>query len=231
VPVGILTGQRSFGESLRYRPELGVRIAVVDRASGEARWLSADPFMLFHVANAWEEGDDVVVDVCAFPDASIMRTIEDVMGGDTPEPARAYLERLRIPHAGSVRRSRLSKIALEFPRVADRVLSKEHTRVYGVSWADDADFIARPAVIDVGTGEEQVAPLGLAEYAGECVPVTKHGASSKKDVWLLTLVLDGASSTTELRVLDGADLAAPPVATARLPHAVPFGFHGNFVAS
>ena len=42
-------------------------------------------------------------------------------------------------------------------------------------------------------------------------------------------MLDAQARSTELRVLDGADIAAPPVATVRLPHAVPFGFHGNWV--
>jgi carotenoid cleavage dioxygenase-like enzyme len=43
-------------------------------------------------------------------------------------------------------------------------------------------------------------------------------------------VLDGASRATELRVLDAADLAAPPVARVPLPHVVPLGFHGNWVS-
>jgi len=61
------------------------------------------------------------------------------------------------------------------------------------------------------------------------VPVARRGARDESDVWLLTLVLDAQARSTELRVLDGADIAAPPVATVRLPHAVPFGFHGNWV--
>jgi beta,beta-carotene 9',10'-dioxygenase len=89
VPLGLVLGQQSFGESLRYRPELGVNIAVVDRATGETRWSRTDPFMMFHTVNAWDERDDVVLDVCAYPDARIMRTIEDVMVGDTPQAARA----------------------------------------------------------------------------------------------------------------------------------------------
>jgi all-trans-8'-apo-beta-carotenal 15,15'-oxygenase len=229
VPVGIMLGQRSFGESLRYRPELGVQIAVVDRATGDARWVAADHFMMFHVANAWDEADDVVLDVCAYPDGRIMRTIHDVMAGDEPAPARAWLERVRVPHAGAVVRTRLSRTPLEFPRVKGSALCAEHTRVYGVSWTVDGDFIARPTAIDVRTGEATVAPFGPAEYAGECVPVSKPGASSERDVWLLTLVLDGASRATELRVLDGADVKAPALATVRLPHVVPFGFHGNWV--
>jgi len=230
VPLGLLFGQRSYAESLRYRPELGVSIAVVDRASGETRWWKTDPFMMFHTVNAWDDGDDLVIDVCAYPDASIMRTIEDVMAGDTPQPARAYLERLRLASAGYVTRARLSDVAIEFPRVAGRARMKEHRKVYGVAWADDREFISQPAVLDTVTGKAELAPMSAAEFAGECVPVSKAGATSESDVWLVSLVLDGASRTTELRVFDGADVAAPPVATARLPHVVPLGFHGNWTS-
>ena len=72
IPVGLTLGQRSFAESLRYRPELGVDVVVVDRATGETRWLRTEQFMMFHTVNAWDDGDDVVVDVCAYPDGGIM---------------------------------------------------------------------------------------------------------------------------------------------------------------
>ena len=67
------------------------------------------------------------------------------------------------------------------------------------------------------------------QIAGEPVPVTKAGAASDDDVWLLTLVLDAQAGRSEVWVLDGADVAAPPVAVVPLPHVVPFGFHGNWV--
>jgi carotenoid cleavage dioxygenase-like enzyme len=128
-------------------------------------------------------------------------------------------------------RARLSETPLEFPRVAGRVFGKEHRKVYGVSWPEGRPFFAQPVVIDTVAGEARLAALGPAEFAGECVPVSKANAASESDVWLLTLVLDGASRATELRVLDGSDVAAPPVATVRLPHVVPFGFHGNSVSA
>jgi carotenoid cleavage dioxygenase len=61
------------------------------------------------------------------------------------------------------------------------------------------------------------------------VPVAKAGARTEQDVWLLSLVLDAATARTELRIFDGAELAGGPVAAVRLPHAVPFGFHGNWL--
>jgi carotenoid cleavage dioxygenase-like enzyme len=73
--------------------------------------------------------------------------------------------------------------------------------------------------------------MRAGEFAGECVPVSKPGATSESEAWLLTLILDARARTTELRVLEAADITAPPVATIALPHVVPFGFHGNFVAA
>jgi carotenoid cleavage dioxygenase-like enzyme len=86
-----------------------------------------------------------------------------------------------------------------------------------------------PACIDVDTGAVAVAPLQGHEYGGEGVPVAKAGARAEADVWLLSLVLDAATRRTELRIYDGAELESGPVAAVPLPHAVPFGFHGNWL--
>lgn len=231
IPLGIILGQRSFGESLRYQPELGVSIAVIDRATGETRWSRTDAFMMFHTVHAWDDGADVVVDVCAYPDAGVMNTFRDVMAGTEPSPARAWMERLRIRGGGQVERSRMSETSLEFPRVAGRTFGREPGRVYGVTWAEGAPFLNQPVAIDLARGRVERAPMRDGEFAGECVPVSKPGATSESDAWLLTVVLDARARRSELRVLEAADLGAPPVATVALPHVVPFGFHGNFVPS
>ena len=211
VPVGLVLGQRSFGESLRFRPELGVNLAVVDRTTGETRWSRTGPFMMFHTVHAWDEGDDVVIESCAYADGTIMRTIEDVMVGSEPHAARAYVDRVRLGPSGRVDRARRSSCPIEFPRVAPSALGGPYRMVYGVAWPEEGrPFLAQPAAIDTATGEASLAALGPQEFAGKCVPVSKARASSESDVWALTLVLDGASRSTELRVLDGADIGAPP---------------------
>jgi carotenoid cleavage dioxygenase-like enzyme len=141
-------------------------------------------------------------------------------------PVAPRAERLRITAKG-IERHRLADTVLEFPRVAGRSLCRKHGRIYGVSQGDE-DFLGVPAAIDPDGGTASMAPMAAGQFAGELVPVTKPGASSDDDVWLLTLVLDADARRTELWVLEGADLAAPPVAVVTLPHVVPFGFHGNW---
>jgi all-trans-8'-apo-beta-carotenal 15,15'-oxygenase len=229
IPVGLILGQRSFGESLRYRQELGTSVAVVDRATGETRWFQTDPFMMFHTVHAWDDGADVVVDVCAYPDGQVLETLTDVMAGIEPSWARANFERLRMRANGKVERTRPANATLEFPRVMDGVFGKEPSRVYGVTWADDTPFLGAPIAIDLARGRVERHPIELGEFHGECVPVAKPGATSESDAWLLSIVLDARARRTELRILEAADVTAPPVARVALPHVVPFGFHGNFV--
>jgi carotenoid cleavage dioxygenase-like enzyme len=113
----------------------------------------------------------------------------EFMAGETPHRAPSYIERLRIESSGRVTRGRLSETPLEFPRVAGRAFGKEHHKVYGVAWPEGRPFFAQPVVIDTVTGEARQATLGPAEFARECVPVSKPKVASESDVWLPVLVL------------------------------------------
>ncbi|KQP44710.1 carotenoid oxygenase family protein [Methylobacterium sp. Leaf106] len=53
-------------------------------------------------------------------------------------------------------------------------------------------------------------------------------ASGEQEEWL---IVDTASDTTDLTVLDAHTFEAPPLATVRLGHRIPPGFHGNWFPS
>jgi len=44
-------------------------------------------------------------------------------------------------------------------------------------------------------------------------------------------VVDLPHETTDLVILDARDFEGAPVASIRLPHRVPPGFHGNWIAA
>jgi carotenoid cleavage dioxygenase len=50
----------------------------------------------------------------------------------------------------------------------------------------------------------------------------------KDDGWVLVLAYDHARNASEFLVLNAADIAGEPAARIRLPHRVPYGFHGNW---
>jgi all-trans-8'-apo-beta-carotenal 15,15'-oxygenase len=216
IPLGLVTGRRGYAESLRYRPGWGTTVLVIDRDSGRTRDFHTEPFMVFHLAGAGEDDGVLEVDLCTYPDSSVITALGQVMNGDPPE-WRPTLERLRIDKHGQVARTRLADLPFEFPRRLDA------SRLVGLTSGADTEFLNAPVVVDVNGGSAVAASLSASEFAGEVVPVAgKYG---------LTIVLDAKTQSSELRVLDLSDLTASPLAVARLPHVVPFGLHGNFVRS
>ena len=49
--------------------------------------------------------------------------------------------------------------------------------------------------------------------------------------YVLSVVYDGDTRLSHVRIVDSQNFAGPPVATIQLPVRVPFGFHGNWIAS
>ena len=51
------------------------------------------------------------------------------------------------------------------------------------------------------------------------------------DGYLLAVAYLGQENKGELQVFDALDIAAGPIARARVPRRVPYGFHGNWLAA
>jgi carotenoid cleavage dioxygenase-like enzyme len=75
-------------------------------------------------------------------------------------------------------------------------------------------------VFDLDTGDLRVA------CQGEPVFARAPQARREDDGLLLSVVLDPAAGTSFLLVLDAGDLSE--IARARVPHHIPFGFHGGY---
>jgi carotenoid cleavage dioxygenase len=60
------------------------------------------------------------------------------------------------------------------------------------------------------------------------VPRSETGAED--DGWLIGLVINRAADTTDLVILNADDFTGTPQAVIHLPHRIPPGFHGNWVA-
>jgi all-trans-8'-apo-beta-carotenal 15,15'-oxygenase len=223
VPVGILSKRTAVLDLFHWAPNLGTRIVVVDRTNGELAHYATEAFLLHHTANAFDEGDDVILDLCAYPDDTIHRLFRAPLAGTWPEVRHGWPERFRLTRSGRVHRRRISDGPFEFPRVAPSAWLSEHRHIYGVS-----GYLGQPISLDTETGRTTQLWHRPAEHAGEPIPVPKPGARADTDIWLLTIVLT-TQGRSELRIFDGSELDAPPVARVRLPHFLPFDFHGNWL--
>jgi len=233
-PLALALSGRPYIENYRWKPDRGTRFTLIDRRSGErAGVFQTDACFAFHHVNAYDSGGEVVIDLCAYADASVIEDLylERLRAGKPV--AKATLTRFRLrPSERTVRSEALCETDLELPRINYRRCNERAYRhVWGVG-TGPSGFLERIVKVDTRSG----ATLEWARhgcYAGEPVFVARPQSQEEDEGVLLSVVLDARAETEQPRsfllVLDAADLHE--LARAQLPHHIPFGFHGQFASS
>ncbi len=218
---------RPYAENYRWKPEQGTRFILVNRATGEVRRpLQSDACFAFHHVNAYEDGDELVVDIAVYPDASLVEDLYlDRLRARAPSDHPAELRRFHLrPDEGTVASERLLDVPLELTQINyARNNERPYRYVWGVGEAGNwLDRIVRADLLERTTIEWHEPDC----WPGEPVFVTRPGATEEDDGVLLSVVLDGRRGTSFLLVLDATDLTE--LARAEVPHHIPFSFHGRF---
>ena len=226
-PLALALSGRPFIENYRWKPERGTRFTLVDRVSGESvAGFQTEPCFAFHHVNAYEDGDEVIVDLCAFADAGVIEDLylERLRAGKPVASAELTRFRLRLSDR-AVKRERLADEDIELPRINyARCNERPYRYVWGVG-NGAGGWLER--IVKIDTAERTTLSWSQPGcYPGEPVFVARPHAEDEDDGVLLSVVLDAGAGTSFLLVLDAADLSE--LARAEAPHHIPFGFHGQF---
>ncbi|KAA3659042.1 MAG: beta-carotene 15,15'-monooxygenase [Chloroflexi bacterium] len=232
-PLNLLLWIRPFIENFRWKPKRGTPFYVMNRFTGElvARF-EADPFFAFHHINAFELGNELIVDINAYEDASIIEAF--------------YLNRLaetsiKIPF-GTIRRYRLPLTGAKMVRyetITDECVelarydygrfhtnpNYQHVYACSINRQQRQGFYNQLIKINVKTGVTKTW-YEADTYPGEPIFVGAPDRSSEDDGVVLSVVLDAAKGNSFLLVLDAKTFVE--IARAEIPQAVLFGYHGEF---
>ena len=233
-PVLPLTGsmaRATRGEpAYAWEPQLGAHIGIMPRNGGAAqlRWFRGEACYVFHVMNAWEEGNRIIADVMQYDAPPLFNPNAGGPG------SRARLCRWTFDlDAGTdtFQRTWLDDMPGEFPRIDDRFATLAYRHGYFASRQQEE---ALPGTydtlvhLDLGTGQRSVHALPEGDAVSEPVFVPRTPDSLEGDGWLLATVFRGGEQRSDLVVYEAGDISRGPIATAHLSHRVPFGFHGNW---
>lgn len=193
-------------------------------------WIAVEPCYVFHPANAFETADGkVIVDVVAHE-----TMFAELTRG--PDSRKARMERWTLdPAARTSVRAVIHDHAQEFPRYDERLTTKPYRYIYTVAIPEAAKSewqLADTRLFrhDLGTGTTDAHDFGPGRHPGEFVFVPRSEQGAEDDGWLIGLVVDMNDETTDLVILNADDFTGSPQAVVHLPHRVPPGFHGNWVA-
>lgn len=220
-----------------WEPGKGSYVGVMKR-DGKTRdivWFRSEACFVFHVMNAWEDGDRIEANVMQ---SEVVPLFTDVDGKPTdPEKARARLCRWSFDLSGKTdrfTRRYLDDITGEFPRIDERRAGLRS----GHGWYACADpslplGLSLSGLVHVdGDGARRgryMLPLGDSVSEPVFVPRAKDGAEG--DGWLLVVIWRGRENRSDLAVFNATDIDNGPIALVKLDHRVPDGFHGNWVAA
>ncbi|MBN1530789.1 MAG: carotenoid oxygenase family protein [Thermoleophilaceae bacterium] len=227
-PLALAFSGRAFIKNYRWQPGEATRFQVIDRETGALRGTyETDGFFCFHHVNAFERGGELVVDLVAFEDASIIDSLYLDERGPVATLPPSELRRYTIGlDSGVVRHEPLAEGTVELPRID---YGRRNTRDYRFAYfagAAGQGWLNRLVKVDTDRGE--VASWSEPGcFPGEPIFVRAPGEDAEDAGAILSVVLDTRAGRSFLLVLDAGSF--DELARAEAPHHIPFGFHGQYL--
>jgi carotenoid cleavage dioxygenase len=194
----------------------------LDGGADDIKWVTIDPCYVFHPMNAYDDGDEVVLDAARHP-----KMFDRERRG--PSEGDPVLTRWRLnPSTGAAKEETVNDRPQEFPRINESLIGRSYR--YGYS-----------AGVGTGFAQDTLMKTDLTTFAvqartdqprfgyGEPVFVARDGAVAEDDGWVMALRHDTQNDTSDLAIFDARAITDDPVAVVHLQVRVPNGFHGNWV--
>lgn len=220
-----------------YRPELGSRFALVRRdGTGPVRWFEASPTYVLHFSNAYEEGDEVVLE--GFHQGAPVPPRNE---GDTTLDAfrksldmyelKTRLHRWRFNLVtGRTHEEFLDDEISEFPTIDNRFWGRKHRTVIAMTGEKGWFLFNGMVAYDLARGTKQSYRFPEGVFASESPVAPRTGARGEADGYVVTFVSDMRNDGSECQIFEASDIARGPIARIRLPHRISSGTHATWVS-
>ncbi|KMO74114.1 apocarotenoid-15,15'-oxygenase [Mycolicibacterium chubuense] len=224
----------------RFHRDTPSRFAVIPRRGdvSQIRWFEADPTYVLHFPNAYEDGDEIVVDGFFQGDPE---PADNGMGNKWQRAFRflaldrmqARLHRWRFNLVtGEVREEQLSDSISEFGMINPDHAGLRYRYTYAATGKPAWFLFDGLLKHDLHTGREERFAFGDGVYGSETAmaPRTGGGAGDRAedDGYLVTLTTDMNADASYCLVFDAARVGDGPVCTLALPERISSGTHSTW---
>lgn len=233
-PLPFVLGLRGAGECVHFQPNQPTRILLIPRhaeVGTEVQTLETQSGFVFHHANAFEQGDDIVIDSICYESLPAVEPQSDFreVQFEALSPGQLWRFQLNL-QTKKVQRQLIESRCCEFPSMHPDNVGRPYRYAY-MGAADAATGNAPLQAIlkvDLVTGERQLWSAAPQGYVSEPIFVPPTGATREDEGWILTLVYDAAHHRSDVVILDASNLNQGPIARLHLKHHIPYGLHGNW---
>jgi carotenoid cleavage dioxygenase-like enzyme len=220
----------------RFHRDMPSRFAVLPRRGQNAdiRWFEAEPTFVLHFVNAYEDGDEIVLDGFFQADPEPADTGTGTKWQRTfrflaLDRMQARLHRWRLNLVtGTVREEQLSEAITEFGTINLDYAAGEYRYTYAATGKPGWFLFDGLVKHDVLTGREEHYSFGDGVFGSETAIAPRAAAAGEDDGYLVTLTTDMNADASYCLVFDAARLADGPVCKLKLPERISSGTHSTW---
>ena len=220
-----------------FHREMPTRFGILPRfgTQDDVQWFEAAPTYVLHWMNAYEEGDEVILDGYfqenpdPEPIPGMPRAAGKMMANISINNFESKLHRWRFNlKTGEVKEERLDDRSLEFGTFNQQYAGRKSRYVYSV-WGEPNWFLFSGMVKhDLETGESWSLPFGEERFGSEAPFVPRINAKDEDDGYLVSFITDMKADRSECVLIDAKDVEAGPVCRIMLPHRICSGTHATW---
>jgi len=201
----------------------------VPRGGGPRREIECPPLVYVHVNNAFEDGQDIVIELVRYHDyREFFGPVRDFRNATALDRFGGYACRVRLTHRDRVIVEDLTDQRTELPQHDWRRTGRAYRYGYHSVLTGDSTCPGAIVKLDNHTGARTEHTFSAGDVAGEPIFVPRCGTAAEDDGWLLSVVYLAAEHRSALVILDAQHVQAAPLATGRLDRHFFPGFHGSF---
>ncbi len=218
--------------AVRFFKKQNTRFAIVPRRGSpdQIKWFEAAPTYVLHWLNAYEEGDEIVLDGY-FQSNPTPKPLTDVppehghmMAYLDLHSLQARLHRWRFNlKTGETKEQRIAEDIVEFGMINQRYAGRPYRYGYSALGKKGMFLFTGLMKHDVQTGQSWQIDLPPDEYASESPFAPRVGAKDEDDGYLVTYTINEATNRSECLLVDAKTMTE--VCRILLPHKLCSGTH------
>ena len=222
---------------VQFHPELRTRFAIIPRygQTEDIRWFEAEPTYTLHWLNAYEDGDEIILDgyfqeepMPKSPPGAVSG-LERMMAYLDQEMMRPKLHRWRFNlKTGKTVEERLDDRILEFGMINQKYAGSKYRYAYSAV-PEPGWFLFRGLVKhDLESGTSQTIEFGPGRFGSETPFIPRIGATGEDDGYLVSFIADLNTDKSECVLIDARNFEAGPVCRIILPERICAGTHSTW---
>ncbi|WP_339688784.1 carotenoid oxygenase family protein [uncultured Parasphingorhabdus sp.] len=224
-----------------YHPDEPTRFGIIPRMGQpeDIKWFNAKPTYVLHWSNAYEDGDEIILDGY-FQNEPVPPPLTDFPAGYESMGASIDLHsfkpelhrwRFNLKTGETSEETLFNDYPVEFGMINQQIAGQPYRYVYSVTGEPGWFLFNGLTKHDLETGEAEHYAFGEQRFGSEAPFIPRANTRSEDDGYLISFITDMALDRSECIIFDAQNIAAGPVCTIILPHRISSGTHATWASA